>query len=82
MMHFKPSFTQQIIMRSLNGIGSAIIFIVAMPEFMHIISEIYPLFSEELIGDVSSALYNSSWRAGETIGPILGGWLTEKIGFV
>jgi hypothetical protein len=37
----------------------------------------YPDESKEVLGDVSSALYNTSYAVGEFLGPLVGGILAE-----
>jgi predicted MFS family arabinose efflux permease len=41
----------------------------------------YPEENDDMIGDVSSALYNTSYALGEFVGPLLGGVLSEYTSF-
>ncbi len=41
----------------------------------------YPDENQEILGDIASALYNTSYAVGEFIGPLLGGILCEYISF-
>ena len=41
----------------------------------------YPDENEEIMGDIASALYNTSYAVGEFIGPLLGGILCEYLSF-
>ena len=41
----------------------------------------YPEENTEIIGDIASALYNTSYAVGEFIGPLLGGVLADYFSF-
>lgn len=43
--------------------------------------KMYPDESKEVLGDVSSALYNTSYAVGEFLGPLVGGILAERFSF-
>lgn len=41
----------------------------------------YPEENEEIVGDISSVLYNTSYAVGEFLGPLLGGFLAQYFSF-
>lgn len=57
------------------GLASILIYIPALPQLYKILLRLYPEENEEIIGDISSALYNTSYAVGEFLGPLLGGLL-------
>ncbi len=70
-------------MQGVSGVASALIFIVAMPEFMDLVRDIYPVeeLNDDGISDIASALYNSSYHFGEILGPIIGSLFTQLSSF-
>ncbi|KAL4453663.1 hypothetical protein ABPG74_009559 [Tetrahymena malaccensis] len=63
------------------GLASILIYIPALPQLYKILLRMYPEENEEIIGDISSALYNTSYAVGEFIGPLLGGLLAQSFSF-
>ncbi len=70
-------------MRAVSGVASALISIAAIPEFMDLVRDIYPIeeLDDDRIGDIASALYNSSYHFGEILGAIIGSLLTQILSF-
>lgn len=63
------------------NIGNAFVYIPVIPDQIKLLEGIYPHEEEDTIGDISSALWNSSFALGYFIGPSLGGVLADTIGF-
>ncbi|EGR26878.1 major facilitator superfamily protein, putative [Ichthyophthirius multifiliis] len=53
------------------GIACILIYIPALPQFYKIIKFQYPQDNDTMIGDISSALFNTSYALGEFAGPLL-----------
>ncbi|EGR31448.1 major facilitator superfamily protein, putative [Ichthyophthirius multifiliis] len=63
------------------GIAYILIYIPAIPQLYRILKCIYPEENDNMIGDISSALYNTSYALGEFIGPLVGGFFSEFFSF-
>ncbi|EGR27519.1 major facilitator superfamily protein, putative [Ichthyophthirius multifiliis] len=64
-----------------QGLATLFIYIPALPQLFKILCKMYPDENQEIMGDIASALYNTSYAVGEFIGPLLGGILCEYISF-
>ena len=63
------------------NIGNSFIYIPVIPDMIDTLEMIYPTAPEDIIGNISSALYNSSFAFGYFIGPSLGGVLVHFLNF-
>ncbi|EGR27815.1 lipase family protein, putative [Ichthyophthirius multifiliis] len=65
------------------GVATLFIYIPALPQLYKILLRIQgkDIKNEQIIGDVASALYNTSYAIGEFIGPLLGGALSQLLTF-
>ena len=53
----------------LIGIGTIFIYIPVLPDLIDSLNNAYPDIPEEVIGDMSAALFNSSFALGSFLGP-------------
>ena len=58
-------------------LGAILFFVPVLPEIMDTLQKIYKDLPEELIGDISSALYNCFFALGATIGPCVSGFIVK-----
>ena len=65
MKSFIPFIAQGVI-----GCGSTMIFIPVIPDMMESLEREYPNIDNVVIGDISSALFNSSFAFGAFVGPV------------
>lgn len=65
----------------LMGISASLIVVPLLPELIDAVKEKEHIPESQLLNDKASAVYNTSQAVGSIIGPILGGFLQELVGF-
>jgi MFS family permease len=64
------------------NMGNALVYIPVIPELVNTIEYLYPDFPEEIVGDITSTLFNNAFSFGYIIGPSIGGTLVTYYGFI
>ncbi len=69
-IHIAMPYIAQVII----GIGNALIFIPVIPDMMDSLEKCFPQYTEEMVGDISSTLFNAAFSLGAFLGP-MGNWI-------
>ena len=64
------------------NLGNALTYIPVIPDLVNTIEYLYPDFPEEIVGDITSSLFNSAFSFGYIVGPSIGGTLVTYFGFI
>ena len=78
---FPQSYTLTILGLTFMGCASCLITVPAVIELINIIKEDFAI-SEDEANDNASAIFNFGYTLGASVGPLYGGFLCEKYGFV
>ena len=65
---------------AVTGLGHGLLLVPLVPEKMEAAKRIYP-GQDQRISDLVSGIHNAGMSAGEILGPLIGSWFYEQIGF-